>query len=477
MSAGDLDLGWEALKGLLANLVQAVLGFAGTIIFARVLGPTSFGGYYVLLSVIFLVNRPIWGIGFAARKRFSERDAPKGEIVSAIAVVNLALVAVAAAVLFGLDPLAGRTNVPDANLVFVTVLGSIIFFFPFQMLVDAAGKPGRATWIDTLRSVFTFPLQLAFVLGGFGSAGMGYGLAGATLLVMPVTYYSVRIVPKLPSRETFRSLWAFARYSIPGAFVGKAYDRFDVLLLGFVVGTAVSGQYEAAAKLTIPALFLSGPITSGLMPKVSNMGSKGEDPTDDISNALSYTSIIALPIFFGALALSRNLVVTAYGSAYAPAAPFLVGLALYKLISSQTEIHRSTLSGMDMPDINLRVSAFALAVNIVLGVWLIFEIGGIGVVVATVVAEFVQYLGAMLAVRRELPGVDILPTTLVEQGGAALVMYGALVALKGAITLDTLWVVALVVGAGAAVYGGVLLLVSARLRTTIRSVYADARAE
>ncbi|NIB99456.1 oligosaccharide flippase family protein [Halobacterium sp. R2-5] len=473
MSAGNLSLGLEAAKAFSANLIQAIVGFAGTVIFARVLGPTSFGGYYFLLSIIFLINRPIWGFGSAAKKRFSEKNAPRGEIVSAITVINFILIAITGTVLLLTNTIKSQSNVPSAELVFLTILGSIIFFFPFQMLIGAKGMPGRSTWLDTLRSVLTLPLQLLFVISGFGAAGMGYGLASATLLTIPVTYYTVGTKPTLPTRETFASLWEFARYSIPGAFVGKAYDRFDILLLGTILTTGVAGHYEVANKLTVPALFLSGAITSGLMPKVSNLQSKSEDPTTDISNALSFASLLAIPIFFGSLALSQKLVVTAYGADYAMAAPYLVGLAFYKVISSQTSVHRSTLSGLDLPRINLKFSTLALLVNVVLGVALVFVIGGIGVVIATIIAEAVQYFGAMYTVKRELPAVEIFPTTFLQQVGAGVAMLFALYGLRGLFVLDSLYSVGLIVGCGAAVYGTVLLVVSPQLRVTLMGVYGD----
>lgn len=468
-----MNLGWEAIKGFTANLTQAAVGFAGTIIFARALGPTSFGGYYFLLSIIFLVNRPVWGIGSAAEKRYSETDARRGEIMSAVITVNILLIITVGIFLSSTNVLEAQTNVPSAEVVFITVLGSLIFFFPFQMLIRAGGMPGRATWIDTLRSILTLPLQLAFVLAGFGAAGMGYGLAGATLLTIPITYYTTGTKPKIPNRDTFVSLWKFARYSIPGAFVGKAYDRFDILLLGTILTTGVAGQYEVANKLTVPALFLSGAIISGLMPKVSNLQSKDEDPTTDISNALSFASLISIPIFFGALALPQKLVVTAYGSEYAMAAPYLVGLAFYKVISSQTSVHRATLSGLDLPRINLKFSTLALLVNIVLGVALVVMIGGVGVVIATIVAEAVQYLGAMYTVKSELPEVRVFPTTLLEQVGAGTVMFLALQFLRSFFVLDSVYSVGFVIGCGIVVYGTVLLAVSSRLRVTLRGVYQD----
>lgn len=472
--AGNLDLGWEAIKGLLASLVQAAFGFAGTILFARILGPVSFGGFYFVLSIIFLVNRPIWGFGRSVKKRFSEEDAPKGELVASIVVFNVVLIALTAVVLFGTDVLAGRTNLQSPNVVFVVLLGSMVFFFPFQMMVEAAGSPARATWIDTLRSVFTFPLQLGFVLAGFDAAGMGYGLAAATLLTIPLTYYSIGVRPAMPTMETFRSIWEFARYSIPSTFVGKAYDRFDVILLGAVLGTGIAGHYEVANKLTLPAMFLTGAISSGLMPKISNLDSRTEDPTTDVSNALSYTSILAIPMFFGVLAMPKRLVVTAFTAEYTAAAPYLVGLALYRVIASQRRVYRSTIAGLDMPRVNFRASVLTLGVNVVLGVALVFAIGGIGVVIATVVAESVQYLWLTYVIKRELPDVTVLPRTLLEQVGVGAVMFLAVSLLADVLVLDSILTVGVVVGAGAAVYGTVLFAVSRDLRVTVRGVYLDA---
>lgn len=475
--AGDMNLGWETIKGFSANVIQAGFGFVGTIVFARILGPTSFGGYYFLLSLIFLVNRPIWGIGTAAKKRFSEENSSGSEIVGAITVINVALVILATTVIFGTNILEGQTNVPSESLMFVIVLGAIIFFFPFQMLVGASGMPARATWIDTFRSVLTLPAQLGFVLAGFDAAGMGYGLATATALTIPITYFSVSIRPSIPSIKTFRSLWDFAKYSIPGAFVGKAYDRFDIILLSTILGTGLAGQYEVANKLTIPALFFSGAITSGLMPKISSLHSKAKNPTTDISNALSYASIIAIPIFFGSLALAQRIIVTVYGSEYAIAAPYLIGLALYKVVSSQTSIYRSTLSGLDKPDANLRFSTLALIVNVILGVALVVVIGGIGIVIATIVAETIQYLGTMYLVKKELPAITVLPKTLLKQLGSGLVMYFVVFPVSRVLVLNALPIVVFVVGVGVFVYSAMILAISPSLRVTARGIYQDAISE
>ncbi|WP_135854434.1 oligosaccharide flippase family protein [Halorussus salinus] len=473
--AGDMNLGLESLKGFAGKILQAVLGFAGTIIFARVLGRSDFGGFYFLLSLVFIADRPIRGFGQAVEKRYSEAGARKREIAGGAILLTAAALVVAGVVVFALrDLLVQKTNLEQAPVVFVALFVAFGVFYPVQKMLGGEGWISKQTWNDTLRSVLTLPLQLLFVFAGFGAAGMGYGLAAATLLVVPVALYFLRIRPSVPSRSTVASLWSYARYSTVAAFVGKAYDRFDVLLLGTLLTTGAVGNYEAAYKLTVPATFLASVVASGLAPKVSNRHSKEQDVSIDVTNGVSYASLLSIPLFFGVLAIPRSLVVTAYGSEYAGAAVFLVGLALYQLLYSQTLMYQHALSGLDLPDVRMRIDMLTLAFNVVAGVALLTTIGAIGVVVATILAESARYAMSMLSVNRRIDGLDAFPRTLFEQVFAAGVMFVIVEAGQRAIVLRSWVQLGLLVGIGAVTYGVVLLVVSPGLRFTLSSVYRDA---
>ena len=457
--AGDTKLGWEALKGFSGKIVQAVLGFAGTIIFARALGPVSFGGFYFLLSLVFVAERPIQGFGQAIRKRWSESGAPRDEFVGSIVAINLAYFAVVGAltVVFA-DRLRAMTNIPEAPLVFMSILVALCAFSPGQKMLLGEGKVAMQTWTDTVRSILTFPLQLALVLAGLGAAGMGYGLAGATLATVPLTLYVLGPPVGRPTRRAVGSLWEYAKYSIPTSFVGKTYERLDVLLLGGFIGTGIVGDYEVAFKLTVPAMFLSSVVVSGLLPKVSHRVSKGEDVTQDVNNAIGYISIVSVPIFFGALALPETLVVTAYSSKYSGAGVFLIGLAFYQVLKSQTGVHVETLGGLDRPDLNLKISGTTLVLNVVLGVALIQTLGGIGVVAATIVAEGFRWLATYLVARRLLPGIEPIQRPFLLQIAAGAIMYLTIEFVTRFVPTRSWVEVGLLVGLGAVVYGGVLLM-------------------
>ena len=402
-------------------------------------------------------------------------DSRREEIVGSVLLI---VVAVSVLVGVGLvatgDLLSQSTGVERAPLVFFGLFVALSLFYPFQNLLAAEGWISRETWNDTLRSVLTLGLQLAFVCAGLGAAGMGYGLAAATVAVVPVAYYFLRLRPAVPTWDTTKSLWDYAKFSVPNLLVGQAYDRIDVLLIGTVLTAGIVGQYEVAFKLTVPAAFLGGVIGSGLMSKVSSNHSRGRDVAVDITNAVAYVSVIAIPIFFGALAIPEEIIVTSFGPKYRSGATLLVGIALYKLIQSQGQLFHRAISGMDKPNVNLKIDAFALSCNIVLGVALIYPFEAVGVVAASVVSAAVRYCIAAYALRQLAGEVEVFPRPLRAQLFAGIVMFVAIEALSTVISVGT-WVTLIVlVGAGATVFGCTLLVVSSHFRLTVRSIWADA---
>ncbi|ELZ19449.1 polysaccharide biosynthesis protein [Haloterrigena salina JCM 13891] len=476
--ATSVSLGGETLKATAAKFSMAAIGFLGTIVFARVLGPTGFGGYYLLFSLVKIADRAVNGWGTAVKKRFSEAETAPGELVGSQALFTIVwMVLVCAVTLVASNQLVDYTGLPEAPVLFIVLLFAVTLFEPLDLMVQARGRVGASMWTDALRSLLTFPLQLGLILLGLGAAGMAYGLAAATFLTVPILWYFVRVRPVTPGRETVENLWSYARFSIPNSLLSQAYDRFDIILLGYLLAPAAAGHYEVALKLTVPATFVTMAASSGLMARVSHRHSKGEELGTDVSNTLAFTSIVAIPMFFGAVAMPEQLVVTFFGPDYAEAALLLVGLALYQIAKTQAGVLTSVIDGIDRPDINTRVSAITLGINIVLGVALTLVYGAIGVVIATVVAETLRYVCSAVIIKRRLPSVVLFPRTLGEQFVAGLAMFAVIVPVERAVAVDHWYQLLAIVALGAAVYAVTLAAISRKLRITIRGVVRSSRFE
>ena len=464
--ASEISLGGETLKGTTAKFVTVLVGFVGTILFARILGPSAYGGFYLLLAVVEIVDRPIRGWAKAGKKRFSEANSDDRRIVGGVLLFTAGFLVVAILGGFLAEPwLHSYTGLDHSPVLFAVLIASTTGYISVRSFVEARGLMGIATWSNTLRNWLAFPLQLGLILGGLGVAGMAYGYATATVLAIPVVAYFAATAPTFPTRETVRSLWSYARYSIPVDFLGKAYSRFDLILLGMLLTPAAASYYDVAYRVTLPATFIAGVAAGGLMARVSNLRSKDETFGSDIENTLAFSGVLAFPIFFGALAIADELILTLFGGEYAPAGLLLIGIALYRVVKSQTTPLMAVVDGLDRPDVNLRLSAITLGFNVVTGVLLVLWIGAIGVVISTVFAELLRYVFLVRFLKATHPTIELFPRPIVEQCAAGITMFALVAAVGTAYPIRSWLGLLFVLGVGAATYALALVVISSYHRT------------
>ncbi|GAA0297098.1 lipopolysaccharide biosynthesis protein [Halarchaeum salinum] len=472
MSAANTDFGLEVSKGVLAKITMAGVGFLGSIIFARVLGPTGYGTFYVIVTLVNVLNNGVTGWGVACKKRLTEgRDihASLGAALIGSFVSIVVFVPAAVAVL----SVTRAYDIGGLYLPFAVLLASVSLFATTNRVLSGRRNFSDAEWTDTLRSVFTTPAQLLLVLLGLGAAGMAYGLAAATLLTVPFVVWRIGALPVIPSCEMLSNVWAYAKHSIVNDLLGSTQSRVDILLLGALATSGIVGQYQIGLTLTMPALFASDAAASGLMARVSGRLSRGESAIKDVNNTLSYASVLSIPIFFGVLAIPNRLVVTIFGPQYAAAIPLLVGLALYRMIQTQSQQLASIINGLDLPDVNTRISAVSLVTNVVVGYLFWTWVGPVGIVASSIIAETGRWLASVYAVTRSMDGVTPVPRPVIEQIVAGVIMFCAVSVLSESFSLSSWLSVMLVVCVGAVTYGVVLVVVSRHFRTTALGILAD----
>jgi len=476
--ASEISLSAETSKATIAKFGMAAIGFVGTIIFARILGNDGLGGYFLVFAAAELTVRPVAGIGEAVQKRAAEIDTPSGETFGVqLLFTSLWLLAVLLVALLISGWLNTYFSLDNGALLFALIIigeGAYMLSIP---MIQARGRIGLTTGIDALRSCATLALQMVFLLIGYRTSGLVYGLAIASLAVVPIAlrYHIVR--PKIPSRDVLAHIWDFSKYSTLNSLLNKTYERFDELLLGFLLTNAAVGNYGAAARLTLPALFIAGAASQGLMVRTSNLSSKKQSVSEDVANTLAFTSLLAIPMFFGSLVVANDLVVTVYGPEFAGAASLLVGLAFVRVVGSQTTALGRALDGLDRPYANTAVLMVALVFNITLGVVLTLEFGAIGVVLATAAAQTLTYLLVARAIRAELPNLSLVTRPFVEQLLAGVVMTIIVFAVKQVVPVQSWLSLGFVLTIGVFTYGITVITVSSQLQTTVRSAVDSIRNE
>jgi O-antigen/teichoic acid export membrane protein len=467
----DLSLSREALIGLASKAVMMALGFAGTVVFANVLGPVGLGAFYIVMTVGQLLSQVANGLSRAIKKRVSEVNTDPGEFLGLALLSHSVFLVVLVAVLLSTEWLIVRYIEAPRLTVSVTIIvfGLGLFTLGNQFL-SGIGYPGYASWFDTLRSLLTLLLQVGLLLNGFGPFGLvvGFAVAGALSGVVVIVY--TRQWPRIPSWKTIRQTASFARWSVPDAFVGSMFFRVPVLVIGVFVGNAAVGFYESAFRLVQPASMFTASISNPLHVKVSGRSSADLDVVPDLNNAVSYAGIIGIPIVFGAVVLSQELMRTAFGAEFAEGWPLLVGLAIYQLFNVLNSPLSSTVTGLNKIDSEFRITLLTAGVNTVLALVFGWFYGAVGVVVGMILTELGRFVIYQYFLYNSL-GSLALTRPMAEQALSAAVMGGVVWLLSTYVLPVRSWLYLIaIVGIGAATYGVVLFVISDHLRVTIGNI-------
>jgi len=470
---GDSAFGVQVSIGLVGKVLTQVAGFVGSVALARVLGPGGYGLFYVALGIAKFFENPATGWAAACRKRLAETDFDTGEAVGSTLLAVLAMALVGGPVSYGvLTVLSGNAVIPLAvPLLFVPVS----IYLSMTQLLASRRNFALVEWGSVVRTVLKITFQIGLVVAGLEVWGMVGGTIAASLLTVPLVYRWLDVRPAVPSTESLVSVARYARWSVPGRFLGTGLSRMDVILLGWLATAGAAGMYQVALKLAMPAALVSAAVGTGLLGRISNLESRDEEWHTDYRNALSMESLLAVPIFFGSVVLSEGLIVTVFSAQYEGAGVFLVGLALYKVLDTQTSPRESVLNALDRPDVVFWTSLAALAINVSLGVGLLLLYGPVGIVLATVITQAFTYTARTVAVRMLTDAGTVVTRPFLEQVLAGAVM-AALVRIGTRVVGPEGWhVIVALVAFGGVIYFGVLLAFSSYFRSTVRGIYSDFR--
>jgi O-antigen/teichoic acid export membrane protein len=245
----------------------------------------------------------------------------------------------------------------------------------------------------------------------------------------------------------------------------------DTIVLGVFVAPNLIGYYEVAWNLASLLAIFGTSIAQSLFPTISELNSEGkrDEVGEFVTDSLAYTGLFLIPGLFGAV-LIGDLLLRIYGSPFQQATTVLVVLIVARLIYAYEAQFVSTLNAINHPELAFRVNiAFVLA-NIVLNVLLVWAFGWLGAAVGTASAAAIGLVAGFRALRQVI-WFAVPWGELARQASSAMAMIVALIPLRTLLSGATTPIidVLLLVGAGAGVYFGTLLGVSARFRTTVQN--------
>ena len=158
--------------------------------------------------------------------------------------------------------------------------------------------------------------------------------------------------------------------------------RVDLIMVKLLSGSADAGHYSVAVTLANLLLILPEVVGALLFPKLSAMTlpSRKRIVARNTAIGLGLTMVVLTAI---ALPFSKFLITVVYGLDFAPAASSLVLLAPGIICLSANTILLRYFASIGVPRITIYTTAFALACNVILNLYLIPKQGAAGAAIAS----------------------------------------------------------------------------------------------
>lgn len=463
-----MDLPRTALKMFLAKGGNAVVFFAGVTLFARELGASEIGVFFLFQTVLGLSGIAAdGGIRGALEKRLSEERDQQAMLTTAI-LVKLATVGTVCGLILLLRPLFNQYLGGEYTIYLVVGLVLKEFGELFIQAVRGELRVGETALIQFSREAVWAGLGLVLVAAGYGVLGLIYGLLVGWGVAAAWAYLKLDTVPARPTEECFWSLYDYAKFYFFASVTGQVYRWLDVAVIGLFLLYADVGVYQIAWEVTILVLLVSNAIAITLFPQFSQWDAQAANSriSEAVTRAVGVALFISLPAFVGVLVLSEEILGFVFGEEYVVAAIVLVVLMVEKVFMSTNEILEGTLLAIDRPDLVARAVLVTITINFVLNVSLVLTIGLVGAAIATTTAAIVLTVlnGRNLANQITLR----LPYRLIGWClFSSAVMGGVLFSLKRIYPIESLVLVVAYVAVGVVVYMVTAVFVPALRREVI----------
>lgn len=444
---------------LLSRLVSISIGFIGTVYYARELGPPILGTFFLLQSLVGVLAVPAdFGVQGAVEKRLSE-GRNKNELFSASFIILLGSFITITTVTYLFsdqinDFLGASLFWELITLLFITII--------YQLFISALRGELRivdSAILEAIQVIVTLGITVGLIFYGLEIQALVYGLLAGKMISSVIAMMSTHLTFRVPKREHFVRIYSFSKYNTILRSSGLIYGWADTIIIGLFLTSTLVGIYEIAWRLSFICIVASSAVSTVIYPNFSKLHSDDdlERVAEVTPKALSYSLVLPIGVFFGAIVLSQEVLTNVYGPAFRPGWLVLIILSGERIIHSFHNIIYNMTLAFDQPDVAFRFSAISIIVNILLNLILVPTIGIEGAAIAMLIAysinAYLYYRNAQQHVQIDLPVQAI--TWMVVSGGIMAVVVGGIrefIPIQSVISLSSVIVL------GGAIYVMLLLI-------------------
>jgi O-antigen/teichoic acid export membrane protein len=371
---------------------------------ARYLGPESFGLYSYAIAFTFLFS-PIRTLGLerVAVRELVKRPGDAGSIMtsSMFSMLVGGVVAFAAAVVA-----IGVVRPGDAvvrSLVLAVAAGMIFQSFDVVDYFNQSRVESRFTVLPRgIVFLCASGMKAVLIIAGASVVAFGwvYGVELFVAAVALTAVYLMRRGTQAPDRlrvsgQQVRELLSDSWPLMLSSVLIVINMRIDQVMMGSMLGDRQVGVYSVAVRLTEIWYFIPIILQSTLMPAVVRAGETSRAFLDHrmysfyrLMAGLAY--VVIIPMWL----LADRFVLILFGEPYVEAVPMLRWLLVTVLFVNLGMARTAFLTTMNWTRFHMVSSVFGALLNVGLNLILIPVYGGMGAVIASLVAYWVQVQGA-----------------------------------------------------------------------------------
>ena len=373
----------------LAKVWFVIAGYAVYFALTRLLGPTNFGLYAVVTSIVSVVNNVVVAVTLQSVSRFTARDGSSGGSVHRAATTLLAILGLAMLVALEIGaPLAGAVLRDPGLVAPLRVVALVVPAYAlYAVNVGYLNGLRRFTWqagLDGSYSTLRAALQIGAVALGLGVVGATAGFAAAAFVILGASALLVGRLERPLGPFRTGELLAFGGWFAALTLAANLVLTVDLWIVKWQSDPAVAnleaGLYRAALTVSQLLYQLLIPLALVLFPNLSHLG-RAPDPERAralVRGALRYLAVTVLPGAAVIAAMGQEIIGLLYERPYVPGGAWLAALGPAYAAWTVAYLLAIALSGAGHVKSGLGVLVLGLAVQVAVAIPLTAALGPAG---------------------------------------------------------------------------------------------------
>ena len=329
-----------------ATMIASIMNYLFQLFMGRALGPEQYGVLGALMSLMYIMSVPGGTIQVYVTKYVSKFSVKNQKIIGWIIRKNFKIVFVSGLIflisfIFFSSSIASFLKIQNAEPVialgFVLFLSLLnpVFLSALRGLQNFKGM-GASNIINMTTKLIIGVLLVYLGFGVLGAvSGIGIGLIFGLIFSLILLRKNIFNCQK-PKKEYKNGSYFW--YVLSTMFLLVLFYNVDIIMVKIFFSSAQAGYYVAASTIAKIIFFISGPITSTMFPKASEIKEKGKGTFKILKHTLFYVAVLGVLLVIIYNIAPGFVVSTLYGSQYNSTIQliglFSIGMLFFSLINT-----------------------------------------------------------------------------------------------------------------------------------------------